>query len=182
MKSTISKILSIVIIVGVIILLYGCIAWFSPNRHEFGPDVCYYMFGCNPEEFFNHEFEFYEETGDFRKTARIDRDGNLLIKLSKKQERIWMESDWINAVYDAMGRTDLKVSPDLKVITIHRTENIEEESIKEIISTTNSIVVRIHFINGSNGDMNANITIIDKSIETGEEIGRLDLPFGWFLE
>lgn len=180
MKSAISKIISIVIIVGAIIL-YGCIAWFSPNQHEFESNACYYMFGCNAEEFFNQEFDFYEETGDFRKTARIDRDGDLLIKMSKKQERIWMESDWFNAVYDAMGRTDLKVSPDLKVITIHSTENIEEESIKEIRSTINSIVVRIHFINGSNGDTNANITIIDKSIETGEEKGRLDISFGRFL-
>ena len=155
-----------------VISIIGCLCIiFGPVQHELGSIACSSLFGCTAEEFFDQEFEFYKETGDFRKSARINRKGELVIYLTNKQAKIWMESDWFDILYDAECHPNIEVSPDLKVITVYTSKDMDKNSLNEMRDVFNSILMRIHFINGINGSKEK-VLCIEKSIKTGEELDR----------
>lgn len=172
-----TKILIGVSMAVVCIIVCLCIIIFAPDQYEFNTIACSSLFGCTAEEFFDQEFEFYKETGDFRKNAHINHKGELAIYLTNKQVKKWMESDWFDIFYDAECRPNIEVSPDLKVITVYTSEDMDDNSFNEMIENFNSILIRIHLINGAKGSREK-VLCIEKSIETGEELDRLYWAWG----
>lgn len=87
---------------------------------EFSERDCLLLFDCTSSDFFDKEMDFYEETGDFRKNARINGEGNLEIHLDEKQMIAWKESAWLNVFNDIENCPYANLSTNLSVLTIPR--------------------------------------------------------------
>jgi len=85
---------------------------------EFSERDCLLLFDCTSSDFFDKEMDFYEETGDFRKNARINGEGNLEIHFDEKQMIAWKESAWLNVFNDIENCPYANLSTNLSVLTI----------------------------------------------------------------
>ena len=57
------------------------------------PKISLALFGTEPEEFFTTYRELYDYCEDFRKHAQIDEKGNLVLRLTKAQEKALLKSE-----------------------------------------------------------------------------------------
>lgn len=84
--------LIIVVFFGVIL----CIALFliqaQLTTYEFSPEASLAFFGRKPEDFFDTYYDYYETCEDFRERAKINKAGNLVLRLSKEQEDAFLKS------------------------------------------------------------------------------------------
>ena len=59
--------------------------WSPYTEYKLSPMDSIACFGATPKEFFEEEFVFYSTLGDFRTNAEIDKDGNLILRLTDTQ-------------------------------------------------------------------------------------------------
>lgn len=102
---------------------------FKRTEYKIPSNITYAMWGLTPEEFFKSEnfyFGLYDDTEDFRKRAKIDQDGNLILRLTADQQAVWTsyaytsvedaEEASINVANDFSGFTICCYSEDLSNI------------------------------------------------------------------
>ena len=101
---------------------------------------CYSLFGCSSKEFLELELYIYDEVGDFRKKATVNKDGSLLISLTKKQKEAL--SEYLLAdPKKGISETKIEVSQDYSIVTafcFKETKNTD-------ISNAFSVLERIFF-------------------------------------
>ena len=159
--------------VGIVLIILGITHYdFSCNS-----ELCMDLFGCEPQEFLDYEFE-YDELNDLRKRARIDKNGDLLIPFSKRREKALLESEWLKSVHDDYSEYSIYVNSDLKMITVYNSSAKGDEYFDEQTRILNNILTKIHFINFLNRDTTQSVTIVEISMDTQEEISRFDVPYG----
>ncbi len=74
------KPLYIVLAIALGIILIGvAFDFLSTGQLVIPADECEDVLGCTAEEFFDKELDFYNEVGDFRKRARINKQGDLVL-------------------------------------------------------------------------------------------------------
>lgn len=172
------------IIISVLIIIVGILtiisAVFTYNM-TFDHELCVYLFECTPQEFLDYEFE-YDELNDLRKTARVNKKGELVLIFSKQRERTLLESEWLNSVREGNSEYHIVVSSDLKMITTYAPDAKDSEYFYEQLRVLNTIVYKIHFINYLNNNLTESITIVEKTLEDQEEYNRFDLPYGASVE
>lgn len=93
-----------------------------PDRH------CMDLFGVYPEEFMNTDFEFYKETGDFRKKAHISEDGELMLPLSRYQAQAWKKTEWLSGFSEYPDKKPFSISSDFKKLTVYIPYDADIES------------------------------------------------------
>ena len=109
---------TIFIIIGVVLFIVGMLGCLLVRGVRIGASVCPDILGCTPEEFFDLEFDFYNEVGDFRKSARINKEGDLVLYLTRKQAKALIES-LQQDLCDAENQYNIEVSEDYSVITVY---------------------------------------------------------------
>ena len=110
---------------------------------------CINLFGCTPSEFFDKEMEFYQETGDFRKNASLDKNGNLHLVLSPKQLKAWRNSKWLTAFEELQNHPYIQLSDDLTCVTVsvpNSVESLPQAELEELERTLNFVFTKIEMI------------------------------------
>lgn len=78
------------------------------TTYVLSPDMSLALFGTEPEEFFLVDREVYNNCEDLRKCAEIDETGNLILRLTKEQEKAilsYYDSDLKS--FDALSSVEL---------------------------------------------------------------------------
>lgn len=113
------KPLYIVLAIALGIILIGvAFDFLSTGQLVIPADECEDVLGCTAEEFFDKELDFYNEVGDFRKRARINKQGDLVLRLTQVQANAWclsLQED----VRNAEKQYNIEVSDDYSTITIY---------------------------------------------------------------
>ena len=113
------KPLYIVLAIALGIILIGvAFDFLSTGQLVISADECEDVLGCTAEEFFDKELDFYNEVGDFRKRARINKQGDLVLRLTQVQANAWclsLQED----VRNAEKQYNIEVSDDYSTITIY---------------------------------------------------------------
>ena len=110
---------------------------------------CINLFGCTPSEFFDKEMKFYQETGDFRKNASLDKNGNLHLVLSPKQLKAWRNSKWLTAFEELQNHPYIQLSDDLTCVTVsvpNSVESLPQPELEELERTLNFVFTKIEMI------------------------------------
>ncbi len=165
------------IICGIIILFtvlcYIAIMLFAPiHTLTFTSDACVNLFGVSIQEFMEKEFEFYNETGDFRKNAQVDENGELTITLSKIQMLNWKNTKWLSDFSEYPEKDPFVISSDYKKLDVYISSDTDPESdeYQAILQEGLRIIARLDILQTANGVPDAfsyiEFTVIDK--DTGE--------------
>ena len=140
-----------------------------PDQH------CMYLFGVSPEEFMNTDFEFYNETGDFRKKAYISENGELMLPLSRYQAQAWKKTEWLSGFSEYPDKKPFSISPDFKELTVYipsstDPEGEEYQSILKQVDTIFQKMAVLQLIDGiPTEDVGMQYTVVDEA--TGEVFG-----------
>ena len=79
------------------------------------PKTVIWLFDSTVEEFFVNDFTFYKYCEDYRKHSSVDKEGNLVLRLTKEQEEGMLT--WLN---DCVGRArsaGIEISDDYTHLT-----------------------------------------------------------------
>ena len=138
------------------------------------PIGCQRLFGISPEEFFDTELEFYDETGDFRPKSRIDENGDLVLVLSPNQQKKWRESEWLSGFPEVVNDSKFEISSDLCTLTYYfPTVNLEDEEIEPLFMTILTKMTVIHLLDGKDY-REISIQCVEKDPITGEILYSFD--------
>ena len=159
--------------ISIVLLILSLINY----EFRFSYELCMDLFGCEPQEFLDYEFE-YDELNDLRKGARINRHGELVLSFPKQRRKALLESEWLKLVYDDYSEYSIYVNSDLKMITAYNLDAKGDEYFDEQIRILNNILTKIHFINFLNRDTTQSVTIVEMSMDGQEELSRFDIPYG----
>lgn len=105
---TLAVILGVVLVV---VLVVVCFDFLSRGALVVPSNACEDVFGCTAEEFFDKEFDFYNKVGDFRKTSRINKQGDLVLRLTLTQANtlcLYLQEE----VHNAEEEYNISVSDD----------------------------------------------------------------------
>ncbi len=133
MKRNLMLVCSIAMIVfGVSGLLYNRLKDTPDQKQVFKglqlhPDMCELLFDCTPTDFFEKEFSFYEETGDFREDSYVDSRGWLMLIFSEEQGKKWAQTDWLKTFPEIADYPEIEISENLNKITIYTTDGKASE-------------------------------------------------------
>ena len=94
--------------------------------YEVPADLCKPIFGVTVEEFFETEFDYDDYvTDDIRTYSKIDRKGNLILRITEEQKRGIIDSSYDGwGLMGSIGVDDLseiegiEVAPDLTSVTV----------------------------------------------------------------
>ncbi len=81
-----------VICISFIVFAICCFTQTGRTTYEFSPKMSLAFFGRDPEGFLNTDYDFYDTCEDFRKHAKINKKGNLVLRLTKEQEEAFLQS------------------------------------------------------------------------------------------
>ncbi len=93
--------------------------------YEIPADMCKSFFGVSVEDFFITNCDYYDTLGDFREYSKIDRKGNLILRMTEEQRKGVIEF-WYDG-WDLMGSIGvddlsefegIEVAPDLTSVTV----------------------------------------------------------------
>ena len=170
------------ILIGVFWIYFGL----TYSSWELPYENCMYLFQVTPEEFMNTEFEFYDETGDFRKTAYINKNGNLVLLLSSKQQKAWINSEWLSGFSEYKDKKPFFVSSDLSELTVYVPPTIDPEgeyyqNIWDQVATIHEKIATIHTLSdalyGTETSYTASLKYTIVAETSGEVIHVEYIPF-----
>lgn len=171
------------ILVAVIALTLICavavvsLLTFPMYKTDLPPEFCANAFECTPQQFLEHEFE-YSELNAIRKNARISGYGELSLRFSKQRGKSLLKSEWVQSVHDDHSQYYIFVDRDLTRVTFYSPYENDEFFIEQI-NMLNKIVYKIHFINFLNRNVGKKITIVQRALNTGQEVTRFELPYSY---
>lgn len=93
--------------------------------YEIPADMCKSFFGVSVEDFFITNCDYYDTLGDFREYSKIDRKGNLILRMTEEQRKGlikfhrdgWDKAGSIGA--DDLSEADgIEVAPDYTSVTV----------------------------------------------------------------
>ncbi len=175
--------IKLIILAVIILALLGTVVFCHNTRTlEYTIDeyYCRALFDCTPEEFLNKEMPFYEETGDLREKSFV-KDGQLVLVFTEKQAKLFGVSDWILNCSEVEEFSDIKISDDLKTLTLYVSSGFDiNAKITEINKVIAKITLRM-LLSGKNEDEIV-LTVVIKDRITGMTIADDELPYGTLLE
>ena len=150
----------------------------KPMSLDLSDAFCHFLFGTTPSEFFDKEFDFYKETGDFREKSFISEKGNLILVLTPNQQKLWRETEWLTSINNSSSnRFNVEFSADYTVLTVSIPSNLTEEETTQIWNFLDTATAKAQMIQVLNGTPPEKVYIkyIEKNIETGEVLTSYDL-------
>lgn len=168
MKKRLLVVSLLAIIISVIIIIWG---FTQKNEQRFSgiqmnESMCYLLFDCTPTEFFDKNFSFYEETGDFRKKSYVDSRGWLMLIFTEEQGEKWAQTEWLNTFPEIVGYP-VEINEELDTITIYAAAGLVTEDVSDAV---NKVLAKLdilkHFSEIPDEDNYTTIVVIDS--ETGK--------------
>lgn len=182
MRDNVSRI-KLIILAVIILALLGTVVFCHDTRTlEYTIDeyYCRALFDCTPEEFLDKDMPFYEETGDFREKSYV-KDGQLVLVFTEKQAQLFGVSDWILSCGEVEKFSDIKISDDLKTVTLYIPSGFDiNEKNTEINKVIAKITLRM-LLSGKNTDEIV-LTVVIRDRITGAVIAEEEFPYGTLLE
>ncbi len=131
--------LAVILVIVLVVVSFNLL---SRGRLIIQADACEDVFGCTVEEFFDKDFDFYNKVGDFRKTSRINRQGDLVLRLTQTQANtlcLYLQED----VRNAEKQYNIEVSDDYSTITIYGyKETVYQDAVKAMLLGEKTVVIR----------------------------------------
>lgn len=126
---TTNKKVFLIIAIALSIIFVLCISWLIYDEFIATYDeyiIPYWMveplFGCDVDSFATEELDIYNEVNGFNSRSHIDKNGDLVIQLTKHQTRELLESKWIDPGIDVSNNQyNFEISKDNKVLTLYIT-------------------------------------------------------------
>lgn len=136
---------SILVLAATYFIFYYFIETYSTSLD---PVSCMLLFGVTPEEFMETEFEFYDETGDFRKKAYIDENGHLVLVLTRWQRKAWRNTEWLSGFSEYPDKQPFSISSDYSELTAYIPTDIDPngEEYQSILEQAETIVNKMALI------------------------------------
>ena len=133
--------ITLAVILGVVLVVV-CFDFLSRSELVVPAGACKDVFGCTEEEFFDKEFDFYNKVGDFRKTSRINKQGDLVLRLTLTQANtlcLYLQEE----VHNAEEEYNISVSDDYSTITIYGyKETVYKDAVKAMSIGQKAITIR----------------------------------------
>ena len=137
---------------------------------------CSLFFECTPSEFFDKEFDFYKETGDFRNKAYIDKNGYLHLIITQEQAKAWRQTEWLTSFDKIHDMPHFELSSDYTTLTIYTSAETRAElrqnpqKAKHYNNMIGLIELNAGIIKKLDGvpDEKIYLELIEKDSETGE--------------
>lgn len=118
-----------------LLALAGC-SYYSPSlsnrRTEYviPENISLAIFSRTPEDFFDTWYQYYDLCEDFRNNADVDDYGNLVLRLTKEQENVLI--DTCNKSIESAKKSGIEISKDLHCFTISGSPSEIENKIKQL--------------------------------------------------
>ncbi len=148
-----NKLLKIFIIgfASICLVISGFLMWWYIGGYAYVgllPETCTYMFGCTAEELFSKDLKELGLPESLLDHARIAKNGNLVLYLSKTQQQEWRESPFM----DIVG-TDpfIEITPNYKQITVLGYEEYVMRDVKKSFTLVDRMLV-MQLLNGTPQD------------------------------
>ena len=122
------------IITGTLSILFLFIGIFNATHRkiELEPFMCKPIFGCTPEEFSAKDVDIHDETARFCTFSYVNKDGNLVLILSKKQINAWVNSIE-NDINEIDKNYNVDISPDYRDIILNGYSETLNEDFDKVV-------------------------------------------------
>jgi hypothetical protein len=122
------------IITGTLSILFLFIGIFNVTHRqiELEPFMCKPIFGCTPEEFSAKDVDIHDETARFCTFSYVNKDGNLVLILSKKQINAWVNSIE-NDINEIDKNYNVDISPDYRDIILNGYSETLNEDFDKVV-------------------------------------------------
>ena len=140
-------------------------------KDELDIDMCKQLFGCTPEEFSTKDVDIHDETARFCTFSYVNKDGNLVLILSKKQQNAW-----VNSLEKDLNEIDknynVDISPDYREIILNGYSETLSEDLDKVNECYTKILV---YCKHTTGRQDGASYIILKDGVSGEVLYRLNM-------
>lgn len=159
------------IICGALSILFFFIGIFNVThaKAEIEPFMCQLLFECSPEDFSAKEVNIHDETSKFCTFSYVNKDGNLVLILSRKQINAWvysLERD-INAIDNDYN---VDISSDYQNIII----NGYSETLTEDVDKAAECYAKLWVYCGYTDRIDANYIVLKDGV-SGEVLYKLNM-------
>lgn len=132
-KNKIQNILIVVLVIAIVIMIGSMFIsdgtlFAKRNTYVFSPEMCKLFFSTTPEDFFEEYYSWYASSEDFREHASIDKDGNLVLRLTEEQENAHIMA-WNSNLEEFKKVSGVEISDDYSNVIITGTK----EEIRNIL-------------------------------------------------
>ena len=181
-QRVIRMIIGIVLVILSSVLIFLSVCSLAFTEVIFNEEDCQLLFNCSTSEFFDKELDFYEETGDLRKYATVDKKGNIVLHLTKNKKQKLRESEWLISFKD-LENTSFEISSDYSSLTLYlspETNNEIENSTQKINKIIDLTMCKMYLIKSLDGMDIYDITIqyIERDSVTKEIIDSVECRGG----
>ena len=115
LRYIIAKICGVLSIVLFFIGIFIIIINLTHVKEELDVYMCKHLFECTPEEFSAKDVDIYDETDGFCTFSYVNKDGNLVLILSKKQRNTWVNS-LENDINEIDNNYNVDISPTTEIL------------------------------------------------------------------
>lgn len=133
-KDKLQNILIVVLVIAIVLVLISMFIsdgtlFAKRNTYVLSPEMCRLFYSTTPEDFFEDFNPLWGDScEDFKKHARVDKDGNLVLRLTEEQENAHIQA-WNSNLEEFKKVSGVEIADDYSYVTI--TGNKEE--IKHIL-------------------------------------------------
>lgn len=163
-RKTIFIIIGVVLGILLVLALVDFLLILTGKQMIVPASACEELFGCAPEEFLHQKSNSYSEVGNFRRLARVDAKGQLILYLTQKQANVWC-SLLQQELNDAENQYNIDISDDYSVITVYG----YEETYLEEGTRAAKLIYKMVLIRNMRGE-NSSYRYILKDAVTGNTV------------
>lgn len=132
-KNKLQNILIVVLVIAIVLVLISMFIsdgtlFAKRNTYVFSSEMCELFFSTTPEDFFEEYYSWYASSEDFREHASIDKDGNLVLRLTEEQENAHIMA-WNSNLEEFKKVSGVEISDDYSNVIITGTK----EEIRNIL-------------------------------------------------
>lgn len=139
-------------------------------KDELDIDMCKQLFGCTPEEFSAKDIDIHDETARFCTFSYVNKDGNLVLILSKKQINAWVNS-LEKDINEIVKNYNVDISPDYREIILNGYSETLNEDFDKVVECYAKLWVYCGYTDLPNG---ANYIVLKDGV-SGEVLYRLNM-------
>lgn len=145
------------------------------TTYKISPERCEGILGCEIEDFFASELILNGIKNDFREYAEIDKEGNLILRLSAEQEKILQQKIPLQtSIEELQSKKNIQLASDLSQVIIYCYDETVYSDITSLMFAFRSIVIE-QLLKYKSTDA-INLDIILKDGVTGETVYNVSWP------
>lgn len=145
----------------------------SRTEYILPPNISLALFGRTPENYFETYYSYYDWLGDFRDHAEIDKDGNLVLRLTEDQKEGLLR--FYGDSVSGAKKMGIEISEDYTIVTFNFNEDEMQEKLENFpILMFNDMAIRQLFSDKDPATIKIECIVKDK--ETGNILYNASWP------